>query len=152
MVFAGIVAGTSKPDKLTCEHGGSSQYRSYAVLMEGSLNGRPYFLRLNAYPYHGAGIYHSVYRPPELLTDYATPPLPDPLQEPAPVGYPAMGFLNFLPKSDSSYGAENRDGTSSLTVNAGELSGSLVAELVQSGAERHLRVVGSFVCGPPFNP
>jgi len=151
MIFSGAVDGISRPDKLTCERGGNGQYLSFAVLMEGTLKGKLYFLRLNAYPYHGAGNYRSVYHQPELLANHATPPTPDPLMEGAPNGYPSMGFLNFLPKSGSSFSTENRDGASSLTVNADEQSGSLAARLVAAGAPT-LNVVGAFVCGPAFIP
>jgi hypothetical protein len=62
-----------------------------------------------------------------------------------------MGFLNFLPKSASSYTTENKDGTSSMAVDANKTSGFLFARLEQDGAQ-HAQITGSFVCGPPFNP
>jgi len=151
LVFSGAVNGATKPEKLTCERAGNGNYRYFAVLMEGSVEGKPYFLRLNAYPYHGADTYPSIYHQPELLANHGTAATPDPLTEAAPTGYPSMGFLNFLPKSGSSFSTENRDGASSLTVKADEQSGSFVARLVAAGAPT-LNVVGAFVCGPSFIP
>jgi len=151
MVFSGAVSGASKPEKLTCERAGNGNYRYFAVLMEGTVNGKPYFLRLNAYPYHGADTYRSIYHQPEVLADQGTTATPDPLMDAAPNGYPSMGFLNFLPKSGSSFSTENRDGASSLTVNPDEQSGVFGARLVQAGVPA-LNVVGAFVCGPSFIP
>lgn len=62
-----------------------------------------------------------------------------------------MGFLNFLPKSDSSYSAENKTGASVLVIYAGEQKGFLDAQLGQPGGPT-LHTVGAFVCGKPFNP
>jgi hypothetical protein len=61
-----------------------------------------------------------------------------------------VGFLNFIPKWERGnvYGVD-REGRTTLTVDAGEQSGSLVAELV--GDAGRLHVTGSFVCGPLFS-
>ena len=151
MVFSGAVSGASKPERLACERGGNGNYRYFAVLMEGTLNGKPYFLRLNAYPYHGADTYRSFYHQPEPLANHGTSATPDPLMEAAPNGYPSMDFLNFLPKSGSSLSTENRNGASSLTIKADEESGSLAARMVAAGAPT-LNNVGAFTCGPSFIP
>jgi len=149
MVFSGAVSGTSNPDQSTCLRGGSG-YHYFSVLMEGTLDGKRYFFRLNAYPYSGPGIYSSVYGQPEPL-DYGSPPTPDPLVGDAPTGYPMMGFLNFLPKSESSYSTENKRGASAIAIYADQGSGFLDAQLEQPGA-KSLHAVGAFACGKPFNP
>jgi len=149
MVFSGAVSGTSSPGQLTCLKAGST-YHSFSVLMEGTVAGKPYFFRVNAYPYIGPGLYSSVYRQPEPL-DYGTPQPPDPLATETPTGYPAMGFLNFLPMGASSYSTENKTAASTLVVDADQTSGFLSVQLEQSGGTP-LHIVGSFVCGPPFNP
>jgi len=91
MVFSGAMSGTNKPDELTCVTGRSPSAEFFSVLMEGTLTGRRYFFRLNAYPYIAPGIYRSVYRQPEIL-DYGGQQTPDPFAESAPVGYPAHGI------------------------------------------------------------
>ena len=149
MVFSAAVRGTSTPDQLTCIKAGSN-YHSFSVLMEGTVVGKRYFFRLNAYPYSGPGLYSSVYRKPELLSS-GIPPVPDALAAEAPTGYPAMGFLNFLPKSDSSFSTQNKTAASALVVYEDQTSGFLTAQLEQAGGQR-LDIVGSFVCGPPFTP
>jgi hypothetical protein len=150
MLFSGAVSGTNKPDELTCVTGRSQSAEFFSVLMEGTLNGKRYFFRLNAYPYVAPGIYRSVYRQPEIL-DYGGQQTPDPLAESAPVAYPAMGFLNFLPKSASSYTTENKEGASSMAIDANKTSGFLFARLEQDGAQP-MQITGSFVCGPAFTP
>jgi hypothetical protein len=149
MLFSGAVTGTSSPEQLTCIRDGSD-YRYFSVLMEGTLNGKRYFFRLNAYPYSGPGVYSSVYHQPEPLSSGPSS-TPDPLLGDPPTGYPSMGFLNFLPKSDSSYSAENKTGTSVLVIYAGEQKGFLDAQLGQPGGPP-LHMVGAFMCGKPFNP
>jgi hypothetical protein len=147
MIFAGTVAGSGVPDHVSCERGGK-QYQYFSVLMAGSVGGKSYFMRLNAYPYYGPGAYKLVAPPPVgNLYHGPTPGAPrDPLSE----GNPGVGYLNFIPKWEkgNAYSGSDPRGRSTLTVEAGEQSGSLLAEMVSEAG--WLRVAGAFVCGPPF--
>ncbi len=140
MTFAGASAGPSIPDHLSCERGGAP-YEYFSVRMAGVIGEKSYFMRLNAYPYHGPSSYTLVTRP-GLPLDHASV---DPLR----AGDPGVGYLNFIPKwvRGNAYNANPHE-RSSLTVEAGEGSGSLVAEMVSEAGR--LRVAGTFVCGPPF--
>src|SRR5439155_13116622 len=87
MVFSGAVSGGQQTGEVGMRAGREREFTDTSLFLEGILNGKPYFLRLNAYPYHGADTYRSIYHQPEPLANHGTSATPDPLMEAAPNGY-----------------------------------------------------------------
>jgi hypothetical protein len=148
--FSGATNGTSQASHQACELSGES-FRHFTVTADGQVAGRHYFVSVSVYPYRGAGAYDLLPLPPELLDYLSTP---NPLLQEAPGGYP--GFLNFVPKSEpgNAFGDPARSEHSTMNISADEHAGGFDLQLVslnqKAGAPHHLRVTGSFLCGPPF--
>ena len=149
-IFSGAVTGTGVATHESCEIGGSSPYQYFTVTALGDSSGRQFFLSVTIYPYRGADAYEMRTLPGRPM-DY--PATPDPLVDNAPGAYPA--FLNFVPKSDPGNAfASSRDVASAMAVDDGQSSGwfdlRLVAANQKAGPPANLKVLGRFLCGPPF--